>query len=60
MQSFAGAKHLGNRHVVSLHDERRIRIESDVPLPVQADGELIGDRTEIELRSVPDALSILA
>ncbi len=59
-QSFAGARHLANRHVFSLHDERRIRIESDVALPVQADGELMGNRTEIELWSVPDALSILA
>lgn len=60
LQTFAGAKHLSHRHVVSLHDQARIRIESDAPLPVQADGELIGDRTEIELSSVPDALAIIA
>ncbi len=60
LQTFAGAKHLSYKHVVSLHDQGRIRIESDVPLPVQADGELIGERTSIELTSVPDALGIIA
>jgi diacylglycerol kinase family enzyme len=59
LQSFAGARHTSNRHVFALHDQARLRFDSDVPLPLQADGELIGDRTSVDVRSVPDALSIL-
>jgi diacylglycerol kinase family enzyme len=59
LQSFGAAKHWGYRHVFALHDASALRIESDEPLPVQADGELIGDRTCVEIRCVPDALSIL-
>ena len=60
LQTFAGARHLSYKHVVSLHDQARIQIESDRALPVQADGELIGERTRIELTSVADALAIIA
>ena len=59
VQSFAGAKHTSNRHVFALHDQARMRFDSDVPLPLQADGELIGERSQVDVRCVPDALSIL-
>ena len=59
VQSFTSAKHGSNKHVFTLHDQPRLRFDSDIPLPLQADGELIGERTSVEVRSVPDALSIL-
>jgi diacylglycerol kinase family enzyme len=43
-----------------LHDVSDCRLEAEVPLPFQVDGEYLGDRTEVELRSLPDALTVVA
>jgi diacylglycerol kinase family enzyme len=59
VQSFTGAKHTSNKRVFALHDQARLLFESDIPLPLQVDGELIGERTRVDIRRVPDALSIL-
>jgi diacylglycerol kinase family enzyme len=48
-----------SRHVLHLHDQERIEVNCDVPLPVQADGEYVGDRDRVVLEVVPDALSLL-
>ncbi|WP_026875156.1 diacylglycerol/lipid kinase family protein [Jiangella gansuensis] len=47
------------RNVVSLHDRKQITLRADDPLPVQVDGDYIGERTEIILTSVPNALRIV-
>ena len=60
VQTFASGKHVRNRNVLHLHDEPRIRIRCDRPAPVHADGEYLGERTRIDLDTVPDALSIVA
>jgi len=60
LQTFGSAKHPSNKHAFALRDQARLRFDSDVPLPLQVDGELIGERTTVEVRSVPDALSIVA
>jgi len=59
VQAFGSAKHVRNRHAVYVHDEARIRLESDVPLPVQMDGEYLGERTVVDMHCVPDALALL-
>ena len=41
------------------HDLDRIVIRCDTPLPVQVDGEDIGDVTEVEIVAVRDALTVL-
>jgi diacylglycerol kinase family enzyme len=41
------------------HDLDRIVIRCDTPLPVQVDGEDIGDVTEAEIVAVRDALTVL-
>ena len=41
------------------HDLDRIVIRCDVPLPVQVDGEDIGDTQEAEIVAVRDALTVL-
>jgi diacylglycerol kinase family enzyme len=46
------------RSVVSLHDRTTIVLRAPAPQPVQVDGDYIGDRTEITLTSVPNALRI--
>jgi diacylglycerol kinase family enzyme len=53
------AKHGRSRHVLSLHDQPRIEILCDRPLPVQADGEYVGERESLTLEAVPDCLSLL-
>ena len=58
-QTFGSRKHVRNPHVLSLHDQERIEVISERPLPVQMDGEYLGDRDRLMLESVPDALSLL-
>jgi diacylglycerol kinase family enzyme len=60
LQAFSSGRHVRGRHAFSLRDQRRIVIESDRPLPVQMDGEYLGERTRLDLELVPDALSVLA
>jgi YegS/Rv2252/BmrU family lipid kinase len=58
-QMFTSARHTRNRHVLYLHDQPRIEVTSKRPLPVEMDGEYIGDRDRLLLESIPDALSLL-
>jgi diacylglycerol kinase family enzyme len=60
LQAFSSGRHVRGRHAFSLHDEARIVVEADRPLPVQMDGEYVGERSRLELEVVPDALSVLA
>jgi diacylglycerol kinase family enzyme len=59
-QALSSGRHVRGRHAFSLHDQPRIVIEADRPLPVQMDGEYVGERTRLDLEAVPDALSVLA
>lgn len=43
-----------------LHDESSVRLEAETPLPLQLDGEYLGDRTDVEIRSLPSALRVVA
>jgi YegS/Rv2252/BmrU family lipid kinase len=58
-QVFGSARHTRNRHVLYLHDEQRIEVTSREPLPVEMDGEFIGERDRLLIETVPDALSLL-
>ena len=49
----------GDGDVLRGHDLDRIRIRCDVPMPVQVDGEDIGDVEEAEIVAVRDALTVL-
>ncbi|TDE14961.1 diacylglycerol/lipid kinase family protein [Jiangella asiatica] len=47
------------RNVVSLHDRKQVVLRATAdPLPVQVDGDYIGERAEIVLTSVPNALRV--
>ena len=59
-QAFGSGRHVRNRHVLVVHDRPRLDITCDDALPVQADGEYVGEATRVVVESVPDALSILA
>lgn len=49
-----------SRHTLLVHGEPRFRVRATGPLPVQVDGEYLGERTELLVEWVPDALSVLA
>jgi diacylglycerol kinase family enzyme len=47
------------KRVVSLHDLPSLRLTADLPLPFQLDGDDLGDREALTLRSVPHALRVV-
>jgi diacylglycerol kinase family enzyme len=59
LSTFGRARHTKNRHVLYLHDQQTIQVSSDAPLPVQVDGEYVGERQDLLIESVPDALSVI-
>ncbi|GAB3646558.1 diacylglycerol/lipid kinase family protein [Glycomyces tarimensis] len=46
------------QHAVTHHDLSRIRLRASVPQAFQLDGDYLGERTELELSSVPGALRV--
>jgi diacylglycerol kinase family enzyme len=59
LRTLGAARHTRSRHVLSLHDQPKIEITCDRPMPVQADGEYVGERESLTLEAVPDSLSLL-
>jgi len=57
--ALGSGRHVRQRHVVSVEDRPRFEIRTDEPLPVQADGEYLGQRDHVVVESIPDALSVL-
>jgi len=55
---FGPVRHHRGPDVCYWHGERRFVIESNLPMPVQADGEYLGQRQRIDVESIPDALSV--
>jgi diacylglycerol kinase family enzyme len=45
--------------LVLLHDSDRIEVRCDVPMPLQLDGEDVGDVTEVVFEAERDAVSVL-
>jgi diacylglycerol kinase family enzyme len=48
------------RHVVSLHDQPALTFRALRPMAFQVDGEYVGEREHVMLRSIPNALRVLA
>jgi diacylglycerol kinase family enzyme len=46
--------------IVHAHDVDRIEVHCDAPMPLQADGEDLGDVTELVCEAERDAVSVLA
>jgi diacylglycerol kinase family enzyme len=60
LSSFVSTRRLRRSpHVLLLRDQSQLRVRCDLPLTVQCDGELVGERSEALLECVPDALSIV-
>lgn len=47
------------KRVLALHDEPEITVRSAGPVPLQVDGDYLGDATEVTFRSVPSALRVI-
>ena len=47
------------RHIVTLHDQQTLRFRAARPVAFQVDGEYVGEREYVVLRSVPGALRVL-
>jgi diacylglycerol kinase family enzyme len=47
------------RRVVRVHDAREMVLTADRPLPLQVDGDDLGDTDHVVLRAVPSALSVI-
>ena len=47
------------RHVVALHDQPVLTFRATRPVAFQVDGEYVGEREHVELRSIPNALRVL-
>jgi len=47
------------RHVVSLHDQDALSFRAIRPTAFQVDGEYVGEREHVMLRSIPNALRVL-
>jgi diacylglycerol kinase family enzyme len=59
-QSLSSAKHVRHDEIVYLVDQREVRIASHAPVPLQTDGEFLGDVTDIRAVPLPDALPVWA
>jgi YegS/Rv2252/BmrU family lipid kinase len=59
LSSFGSGNHITNPHVLYVRDQRRIVVECDGPLPVQLDGEYIGERDRVVVEAAPNALSVI-
>ena len=47
------------RHVVRHDAVSLVRVSSEVPVALQLDGDHLGERTEVEFLSVPEALRVV-
>lgn len=59
-QVFSDGQHVDSRHVDHWHDLASFRLTAPVAMPLMVDGDYAGEHTEVEMRSVPRALTVLA
>ncbi|HYP24633.1 MAG TPA: diacylglycerol kinase family protein [Actinomycetota bacterium] len=56
---FVTRSHVGWRNAHYFHDLEGFSLSADVPLPVQVDGDYIGEQQEATVRLVPEGLEVL-
>lgn len=59
LSSFGSARHVGKPHILHLRDQRRLSIDCERPLPLQVDGEYMGEPDHAVVEAVPNALSVI-
>jgi diacylglycerol kinase family enzyme len=60
LRAFGRKPKVRGRHILYVRDQPSFRVRCDQPMPLQMDGEYIGEREEVLIESVPDALLVLA
>jgi diacylglycerol kinase family enzyme len=60
LSAFGSARHVRRRHVVYVKAQREFKIRCGEPMPVQVDGEFIGEHEDLTVDSVPHALRVLS
>jgi diacylglycerol kinase family enzyme len=51
---------LHGRRILTMHDQPSLTLRADRPVAFQIDGEYVGERELVRLRSVPEALRVIA
>jgi diacylglycerol kinase family enzyme len=59
VRQMLGGRGPAGRHVVSLHDQDALSFRAVRPVAFQVDGEYVGEREHVMLRSIPNALRVL-
>jgi diacylglycerol kinase family enzyme len=59
LASFGSGDHVGGPHVLHVRDQRKIEIRCDGALPLQMDGEFIGEHDLVLVEAVPNALFVI-
>jgi diacylglycerol kinase family enzyme len=57
--AFRSGRRARGPHTTYLHDRTELRILCDEAMPAQLDGEYIGEHTDLQVESVPAALSVI-
>jgi diacylglycerol kinase family enzyme len=60
LKAFRAEPKLRGRRLLYVKDQPAFLVKCDRPMPLQMDGEYIGEREEVLIESIPNALSILA
>lgn len=59
-QVFGSARHVHGRDIDYVHDAAHVVVTSEVPFPVQVDGDSLGDHRRLEVSLAPEALWVVA
>lgn len=59
-QVFGSARHVHGRDIDYWHDVSRVLVTSETPFPVQVDGDVLRERTHLEVTLARDALWVVA
>ena len=59
LSAFGSGRHVRRRRVTYVKGQPRFHVTCDELLPVQVDGEFIGEHADLTVESVPDALNVL-
>jgi diacylglycerol kinase family enzyme len=59
-QVFGSARHVHGRDIDYWHDASRVLVTSETPFPVQVDGDVMKERTRLEVSLARDALWVVA
>jgi len=53
-------RELHGRNILTFHDQAEVTLRADRPVAFQIDGEYVGEREQVSLTSIPQALRVIA